>query len=356
LTSGAIFRADGSNTLGLGHVMRLVAFAHSFADRGIRPVFIYREDPAPIEAMIHKAGFAAKALPASLHGDAELRFTEDQARQAGARVVVTDVSHKWSLQDPDSLRRYHRWLSDRFFTICLAGNKIVDFPAQVVISPYAGLEKMDRTALPKGTVQLLGPQYQILRPEFIAAARTPRPISPDGRKLLICLGGGDDLNFTEKSVRALLSLKRSDIELDLFLGPAYSGKFRGGLQASLDRLPGAYRLHPPTDNVAEAMMGCDLAVINDGVTKYEAAATGTPAVMLSRFDSEKVLNQEFERAGSVLHAGDGSDVSVENLSVLIQDLLANDQQRRRMSEAGRRLVDGHGNERILEMIPKEVLR
>ena len=104
-----------------------------------------------------------------------------------------------------------------------------------------------------------------------------------------------------------------------------------------------------------AMLSSDLVIIGDGLIKYEAAVTGTPSIMLSRFDSESAPNMIFEQAGTTRHLGDGGQIPVQILAEEIRKILVDAELRRSMSQNGKALVDGKGLTRIIERIPQDVL-
>jgi spore coat polysaccharide biosynthesis predicted glycosyltransferase SpsG len=117
------------------------------------------------------------------------------------------------------------------------------------------------------------------------------------------------------------------------------------------RFEGKYMYLDHTTNMAEAMLWADLAITGDGLTKYETAVTGTPSIMLSRPESEEFLNEEFEKAGSTVHLGDGSQIGINTLARGIEEILQDFELRTAMSQRGRTLVDGKGLERIISNIP-----
>lgn len=205
-------------------------------------------------------------------------------------------------------------------------------------------------------MRLLGPAYFIFRREFSAAATTERSIAQKGQRILVTVGGGDELRFTVRIAKALCAIGTREMSLRIVLGPAYPQDLKAAVQAVLEDFPGESVLIDQASNMAEQFLWADLAVIGDGLTKYEAAVTGTPSLMLSRFDSEGELNQEFARTGTTIHVGDGAAIATGALAEQIQQLLNDVSRRTAMSQCGKALLDGRGLERILAAIPAEVIR
>ena len=105
-----------------------------------------------------------------------------------------------------------------------------------------------------------------------------------------------------------------------------------------------------------AKEGADLAITGDGLTMYETAATGTPSIILSRFDSNKSVNNDFERMGSAIHLGDGTLVPAKVMAREVKHVLEDAGLRRSMSQRGKSFVDGKGLERIMAYIPESALK
>lgn len=348
-----IFRADSSSQLGMGHLMRCLAFAEGMGS--VRPVFVARAFESRAVEAIRCRGYEVEELPPEVTAEEDARLTRKVAERTAAQLMITDLCHRAALEDLPELETYHRLLARDFFVVILAGGDLVDLPGEIVVSPYF------RTSYPApvtgaARLRLVGPKYFIFRREFTVAARALRAIAKEGRRVLVTVGGADDLGLTARIVRALRALADTGLSLRIVLGPTYSAELRREVDQLLAGFPGECALLDHDTDVAEAMLWADLAVTGDGLTKYETAVTGTPSIMLSRPGSEKSLNEEFEKAGSTLHAGDGSLIDIGVLAELIQRVLRDAPLRARMSERGKVMVDGWGLERVLEHIPAMLLR
>ena len=169
------------------------------------------------------------------------------------------------------------------------------------------------------------------------------------------VGGSDELHLTALIVEALCGLSVHDLALRVVIGALYPEELKRLIPQLLLEFDGEYELLGQESDLAEAMLWSDLAIIGDGLVKYEAAVTGTPSIMISRVDSEAAPNQVFEQAGTTLHLGDGAKIPVPVLAERIGSVLADVELRRAMSMRGSSLVDGKGLDRIIAHIPAEVL-
>lgn len=350
-----VFRADGSERLGMGHVMRCLAFADHLQGIGFAPVFVTRMLESKSAAAARQNGVAVEEIPAGLSAQGDADCTIEIAGRLGARLVITDVCHRPAMANPGHLEMYHRRLARSRFTAALSAGYLVDLPCQMIVSPYVSSTSLEAPGDDE-RVFLLGPSFFIFRREFREAARMPRTIARRAGRVLITVGGSDELRFTVKIVRALLALARPELEARIVIGPGYADDLRRELEALTAPVSARFHILKGVSDLASHMLWADLAITGDGLTKYETAVTGTPSLMLSRPESEQDINRCFEDAGTTIHVGNGAGLDGSRLGSIISGVLDDVELRAAMSRRGRELLDGRGIERILERIPQEILR
>lgn len=347
--TSAIVRADGSSALGMGHIIRCLTFADRLRADGVEAIFLTKVWEPATANLIRSKRYVLEELPLEGSAEEEARLTCDLARRVDAAIIVTDLCHSAAMARHRELNAYHGRLSREFFTVVLAGGDMLDIPGHILVSPY--FRTTSPTLPSEGERQILvGPAYFIFRPEFLQAAQVSRSIAREARHVLLTIGGGDELHLTPKVVKALLLLKAPGLSIRVVIGPAFSHELKSEVQTLLEGFTGECRLLTHDANMADAMLGADLAITGDGLTKYETAVTGTPSIMLSSDKSERGLNKEFERAGTTFHAGDGSRLAPEELAEKILSVLQDASMRKSMSEHGKAMTDGQGVERIMAAI------
>ena len=353
----AIIRSDGSPHLGMGHIMRCVAFAAGLAEIGIKPIFVVKPFDPCVAGVIRSHGYDAEEIPCDGSYQEDALTTREIGARVGARLMVIDLCHRPALANVGELLAYHGAMAPGFFSVGIASGHLTDLPTDVVVSPYL-INKNGNTGMPVDGARtlLLGPVYFIFRAEFTAGAQVSRTINGEARRVLVIVGGSDELHLTAKIVEAMCLISEPGLCLRVVLGSSYSELLVREVERLLAGFAGEYALVGHDANLAEEMLWADLAITGDGLTKYETAVTGTPSIMLSRPESEGSLNQEFEKAGTTLHLGDGCLFPVDELAGNIKQLLNNGPLRVSMSHNGKALVDGRGLERIISHIPGEVLR
>jgi spore coat polysaccharide biosynthesis predicted glycosyltransferase SpsG len=283
---------DAGPAVGLGHLSRGLAIAEALADRDVACLF---------------------ALPRVL------------ALQADA--VVVDVPQPLARAEVRALGGGRRVL-----VVDNAGEGRAD--ADLVLAPFGR---------GRGRRWLVGPEFVPLRRALRLAGelRGPRPAS---HEVLVSMGATDPGGLTVPALEGLELAKARfpDVRARVVANPAADVWRR--LPPLLRRLGS-----PPPSSVAPDAMVTHLAeaavaVVAMGVTVYEALACGVPAVVLSRTRADVAHARSLAERGAVVSLG--VDWTAERIGSAVAALLAAPARLAAMSEAGRRLVDGRGAERV----------
>ena len=348
-------RADANARIGLGHIMRCLALAQGLAKRNVKPIFITREDDFKIIKLIKRYGFDVATIPGDCNWAEDLRLTLNIADRHGAKIIVSDIAHAGTLTHQGEYGAYLRGIKDKSkFLVTIDDLNEMSFPSDIVINPNCGAEKRNYDS-GGGARFLLGPAYLIFRPEFIAAAGVKREIKQKATNVLVSMSGSDPLDLTGKVASSLAnSGKTRNLNLRLVLGMDYTGHRKQNLIKTLKNYTGNYELVQGSDKMADLMLWSDLVITGAGLTKYEAAVTGTPGIIIPQYDYLVELAEEFAGKGVALNLGLGDKLEDEAIAGAVARLLGDATLRAEMSRKGRELVDGRGIERIISEIPQEV--
>lgn len=348
------FRVDGSHHLGTGHVVRCLVLARAFHGRNIRPVFVIKDHEPRILALIEGRGYSVHVLPSTLAMEEDASATQRLVADHRSTFLVTDMANPEYTADPARYIRYALALLKgiRAYTISLDDLFIAELPFDLRIIPYCGVE--DKPPVSQGkTKWLLGPAYFIAQESFREAAVAARVVARAARRILVTMGGSDPYRLTAAVLRNLGMLKpKNELEIRVVVGPGFTDmaveeilKYAASVRNICPILSAA-----PGD-LAQLMIWSDLAITSGGLTKYEAAMTGTPNIVIAAFTREAEMCRFFSEAGAA-HCLDRSALAQEgHLAAVVESLMEAYETRMRMSQCGRELVDGSGVERILAAIP-----
>jgi len=192
-----------------------------------------------------------------------------------------------------------------------------------------------------------GPDYMALGCEFAEFNRKPRQGGNGIRSIVVAMGGTDPSSVTCTLLEAILP-RWPDLKADIVLGVNFKEFDRlNRIQSS--GVPQQMRVHRNLKSLASLLFEADVGFTIGGNTLCELACVGTPALTLFDDDHEREQAEEFERRGfgyclgSV--RGSESERIVRGLSRFQDRAL-----RERHSETGRRLVDGGGVKRIMDVL------
>jgi spore coat polysaccharide biosynthesis predicted glycosyltransferase SpsG len=347
MTGGApgsvLLRADGGPGIGLGHVVRCAALAEALAEAGFETHAAVRKAPPGVTAPLARAGAAVHDLPGDLTLERDAAATIEAARATGARAVVADLCALNTRPD-GSVAESVRYLE----TLAAAGLPVFlmddlrllpRLPVAAVINPNLGAEAGDYSEAAPSALRLLGARYAPVRRAFAVARRTVPPIAPSARRLLVTLGGGASA-FAEEALAALARIE-PPFEITAVIGP---GVLHPGA-------PGGARIVEAPADPASLMAAADLIVSGGGTTKYEIATLGIPSVLVPLTDHQVPLTAAFARAGI---ARDLARFDADALVDAVAGLRADADERLRMRERGRALVDGMGAGRIVAAIAEQL--
>lgn len=334
----------------MGHVMRCLALAEAWRNRGAAVVFRGRGLGNSVDTRLVAAGIRPVPVANIYPAPDDLRETIAEAKSLtaihGCIPYVLVDGYQFDAPYLNALRDAEICLivlddggADSAKTIPLR-------TGDIVLNQNVGAEEVEYNCLP-GTVTLQGPKYALLRAEFLNvkaglsdSAHTPH--------VLVTFGGSDPADLTHRVLGALREAG-VDVQVTALVGPAYRDV--DSLQEMISRKTGppiAIR-HDPKELPA-LMASADLAVTAGGSSCLEFACLGVPMVVLQAADNQRGLAAGLERAGAALNLGWHADVPDASVVAAVRSLLNGGARRRAMGDAGRSLVDGLGCRRILEVV------
>jgi len=324
---------DVGNRVGFGHLKRCIAIGEHARLAGAQVNFQIGGDFAAGFRLIEMAGF-----------DCSINVNES----AGAKIILADRVHAETLDYPQSLEvDIARWREDgaRIVLIDGAGTDSLrhlrrpHLPIDLFVAPYAGERQTE------SSIRILaGPAFAPLGAEYQSAAR--REIRPEADQILVSCGGSDPFEITARIMAALEEIRDRRLVVQVVLGPGFEPSYRAGLVGAAHNSPHRIECVNAPDSLAPHMRWCDLAVTTSGLTKYELAATGTPALLISPDEMHARANEPFAELGSAADLGAIKGVTPADIASLLRALLNDRQRRFAMSRAGMREVDGRGAARI----------
>ena len=348
------FRADASTRAGSGHVMRCLTLAEILRSKGADCTFICREHPGHLADLIREKGFDVCVLPVVVdRGEAEGEYADwlgdSWEHDASQSLSICDGAD-WLVVDHYALdHRWHKRLAPvvgHVMVIDDLANR--EYFCDVLLDQNLGKIKANYKAfVPEGCVCLMGPEYALLRNEFMV--RRPQSLANKNQdmgiqRVLVSLGGSDQDNATEW---VLDLLSKSALEdhtyLDIVMGASAPHLAR------IQEIVKSFRFHARVSvnvtNMAERMALANFSIGAAGSTAWERCCLGLPSAILVLAENQRKIAEQLQAFGaSVL-----LDIKqpIKEASESLNALFANPKSLEEMGRRAAGICDGRGGERVV---------
>ncbi len=335
MISTAIFRADARPEIGSGHVIRSLALAAEWVDRGGRAV-MHGDVPDGLNGRVADAGAELVAARSDRTLGHDLEQTTELARRSRADWVIIDGY----VFDTD-------YVSD----LRSAGLRTLQFADGVVTKPFApdilldqnlGAESRNYELITEGAQALLGVRYACLGQQFtdvIARKRMPEIAT----KVLVTFGGADADNATSVVVDALKGVSELEsVTVVLGVSNVHADAIKRSCAAD-----SRFECVRNVSNMAELMVNSDLAIAAAGSTSWELAALGVPSVLVTTADNQEPIARAVSDQGAAVSIGWIAPDDVEKVRSKVEVFATDRSRRESISVSGQMLVDGKGASRVV---------
>lgn len=336
-----LVRCDGSVEIGMGHVVRCLALAEEMRDRyRCNITFAMRGSELGISE-IDKIFPVIKQKNQSDIFNYE-GWLKDCIKETQAQILIFDARDGFSREALRNIKRLSR-------VKVAAIEDIEDKRLEADLAfypPVPQVRRMDWNGFP-GELYT-GWEWVILRKEFDRA--TVERI--DNSQLtvpsvLVTMGGSDHYGMTLKAVKALEMLDEC-FNVNVVLGIGF--QHNEELNKLLSHCKHRFNIHNNVQNMPELMMQSDIAIASFGVTAYELAAMGVPAIYLCLTEDHAESALIFVREKAAVSLGELAEVSDLLIAKELRQLLRDRGRILEMADRARRLVDGQGLERVVRTI------
>ncbi|MDP2167685.1 MAG: UDP-2,4-diacetamido-2,4,6-trideoxy-beta-L-altropyranose hydrolase [Thermodesulfovibrionales bacterium] len=325
-----LIRVDASAAIGMGHVMRCIAFAQGISGMGFEPVFATRTENNSLLEKIKKEGF--RAYPLKNGGG-------DRGNPDELKGIIGKEKPLWVVLDGYHFGTdYQKAIKDMGHRLLVIDDMahLTRYHADIILNQNYGAERLIYKALPE-TRFLFGPKYALLRKEFLHYGDFKREIPQKAEKLLVTMGGADADNCTGKVLR---SLKLIDLPLHVKVVVGASNPHYESLKSAAPDSRHRIEFVRNVEDMSPLMAWADIAVSAGGTTTWELAFMGLPTALCIIADNQEPAVRALEKDGFFASAGRIGDKTEKELSSIIQGII--DNSAATLSEKGKRLVDGYG--------------
>ena len=335
-----LLRTDASESIGTGHVMRCLALAQAWKQSGGSATFAMSACPPSLCNRLRDEGMEILSIAAR-------RASADDAREAARLAIELDA--KWVVLDGYEFDAdYQRTLRESPLCALVVDDegRAPRFDANVLLNHNAyATPQLYANNAPHARLAL-GGRYALLRSEFDPWRLWRREIPEHARRILVTTGGSDPHNAAGKILDGLELLSSREMELTLVIGPACAHSEELELAAAAL----SARVVHDVRHMPELMAWAHVAITAAGSTCWEMAFMGLPALTLVIADNQEKIARCLSERGAALSLGRAENLEPRAVAEALARLLDDPLERTTLSRAGRRLIDGRGAARVVELM------
>ncbi len=328
-------RADGSADKGIGHIMRCIAIAQEFRDRGIKPIFIIKKNKS-VSNLLSEHDIEYIDIK-SIDIYSEIEEVEKILKTIKFDYFLTD-SYWLNNEYLERLKRLSKIL------ISIDDNSLYQYPSDIIINSNIYAKDLNYKFKNNNCITLLGTKYSMLRKEFQNI--NPIKIKSKVKRILVTMGGTDINNFTPIVLDSLSEIE-DNVTIDVVVGSLF--KCSEKLIDMARENKNINLIFNPT-NMKEVMEKCDLAISASGTTAYELGVLGIPTILISQIDNQINIANKASDLGMMINLGKYDEIDSLEIYKIVKKLINDVDMRKRMNEIAISIIDSNGVRNIVNEI------
>ncbi|MBP7577538.1 MAG: UDP-2,4-diacetamido-2,4,6-trideoxy-beta-L-altropyranose hydrolase [Candidatus Obscuribacter sp.] len=342
----AIIRADASTTIGIGHVMRMIALAQALIKSGWQVRLCYQYCPTKLVEQFEQIGATTHLLESDQCTGTALAQV---AEALDASLIVID-----GYQFDDSFME--SLCTSQIFTMMMDDYQHCQrYHARLIVNQNIGAKDYKYNCVNPDTRLLLGTEYVLLREEFRKNQIKPK-VPGKEFKILITLGGADSENISARLLSAtrlaldtLVKTTNCLYQVRLVAGAANPNKT--SLTAQIESYKSKhcdFAMLTDVSDMATLIASSSLVISAGGGTVWEAACLAVPNMVVILADNQRGISK-FADLGAIYNLGMAKDIEPSNVAGQIVDFVQS-AQFLSMPKVAQTMVDGRGATRIVQVI------
>lgn len=294
MKNNIILRVEANVTIGLGHLVRCISLADMLAT-SFKITFMCEEMPISFTNKLMSAGYDVIFLENNDEDD----FL--QMLKSGDIVVLDGYNFGFSIQK----KIREKGLKLVVIDDVPSGN----YTADIIINHSPNVKSTDYKVINNDCFFALGFNYAMLRNAFIQQARKPRSYKAID-SLLVCFGGADKLNLTERAVKEATKFETFK-KINVVTGPAYENSESLMDLISIDSRINHY-IDISDEKMKNLMLETDIAILPTSGLLFEAIACKARIIFGMYSDNQQLLYNLIRETKYGVDAGLFSEIEISN--------------------------------------------
>lgn len=315
-----LFRADGEEKLGMGHIYRCLSLAYHLT--GHELLFVTKKDYPLGVKKLQESYFNLQVI----EQEEELYAILDEFKPD---ILVNDILNTGTEYMKEVRSRVPRVVN---FEDRGNGAALADC---VINALYTN---------GKGANIYQGSDYFFIRDEFLTAK--PKEFSKEVKNVVVLFGGSDPSNLTGKTYNILQQIAEQHPKIEFHIITGFGYKYKNEIQ---NDVPHKIFIHNDVKRVSKYLAEADLAITSQGRTIFELACMGVPAVVLAQ-NSRELSHVFASFSNGFINLGLGSQQQDETIRSTIEWLINTPSVRKEMRDL---LLDKdfkQGQKNVLQLI------
>ena len=340
-----LFRADASQQIGGGHVIRCLTLANVLSEQGWDCTFaVNRESILTVPNLTESVH---KILILNCDEKDEPEFIRNSI---GNNVDVLVVDHYD--RSVEFEKQCKEWSKTILVLDDLANREHF---CDLLLDPTYQRTKSSYISYVESNCRLLlGTGYALLRPEFSQLRKTSltrRYGSNKVRKVLVSMGLTDPVDLTSM---VLSALKKSNLELDIDVVLGANAPYLSKVREQINHIELSVNLHVDTDYMDRIMLEADIAIGASGSTSWERCCVGLPSLLCITADNQIEIAKQLSMSGAAMLLGEHDKIDSQLIARKLCEICENTSIRQEMTLKSSEIIDGLGVFRVVKELSKLV--
>lgn len=303
-----VIRADASNHIGSGHIMRCLVLASALKEQGHQVEFASRPQQGDLIEFVRNKGFIVKELAtpsnwltpkdsADYVSWLQVSWQDDAESliQQFNNVELIIVDHYGINIDWELACKKH--FACKLFAI---DDLLRQHHAEVVLDQTLSRTPSDYQQLNPAGLALTGCNFALLNPHFVECREKAlqTSFSLAQAKLLITMGGIDQPNATLQTLEALSVITENKPFVTVLLSPK-APHYDSVKQFCTEHASWISHIDF-VENMAELMLKHQAAIGAPGTTSWERACLGIPSIIIPLAENQKMISEQLVKVNAAI--------------------------------------------------------
>ncbi|MGE7836041.1 UDP-2,4-diacetamido-2,4,6-trideoxy-beta-L-altropyranose hydrolase [Viridibacillus arvi] len=333
-----VFRADASNLIGSGHIMRCLTLASELKKHNHEISFICKKMEGDLVDLIKDNNFIGYSISNSKWEEDAIE-TINILEKINPDLLIIDhysIDIKWE-------KKVSSFVS-KILVIDDLANRQHHCDYLLDQNYYVQENERYKNLLNENTIQLIGAEYALLRNEFTENKKGL--FKKNIKNFFVYFGAADISNETQKVLSALIEISKGfEITIDVVIG--YSNNNKDELYGICTKYP-FINIHKQTNEISKLMVKSDISIGAGGSTTWERCCIGLPSIVIPVASNQVLPMEELSKAKAIILI---KDPSIDDYKqVILKTLKMTLSEINQLIQNGFQIFDGLGVKRVTKII------